>query len=236
MNQPTPLGDSTLEAYTGLRPDIHRMIRRPPVSVLDIGCSDGTLGASLREDGTTVVGVEHDPNLAAIARERLDRVLVGDAAAETARLIGEGERFDLIICADVLEHLAQPGDVLDNVGSLLTEGGRCIVSLPNVRFWTTFTQLGLHGRWPRKDRGVHDRTHLSWFTDSDARALFDEHGLFVEEMARNTRLSDDPRRRGNGLARYLAHGPAKPFLTYQHIYRLGLAPTLRSGSSSAPAP
>jgi 2-polyprenyl-3-methyl-5-hydroxy-6-metoxy-1,4-benzoquinol methylase len=232
------LDESTLVAYTGSRPDIRRMIRRSPESVLDIGCSDGTLGASLTEEGATVVGIERDPSLATVAGGRLSRVLVGDAEVETAQLVDEGASFDLVLCADVLEHLAGPGAVLDNVAKLLTQHGQCIVSLPNVRFWTTFTQLGLHGRWPRKDRGVHDRTHLSWFTDSDARSLFDEHGFFVEEMSRNTRLSDEPRRRGNGLARYVARGPIKPFLTYQHLYRLGRAPTLgsESGSASAPAP
>jgi 2-polyprenyl-3-methyl-5-hydroxy-6-metoxy-1,4-benzoquinol methylase len=234
VNESSRLAESTLTAYTGARPDIHRMVRTTPTLVLDVGCSDGSLGAIFKASGATVVGVEHDADLAAAARERLDRVLVGDAEEETARLAAAGERFDLVICADVLEHLARPGAVLDHVATLLGGEGRAVVSLPNVRFWTTFTQLGLHGRWPRNDRGVHDRTHLAWFTDSDAREMFAEHGFAVEEMARNTRLSDDPRRRGNGLARYLARGPAKPFLTYQHIYRLEPAPTL--GFDSLPAP
>ncbi len=196
------------------------LIDGAPRRILDIGCSDGTLGASLSAVGMEVVGIEYDPTFAATAAERLDRALVGDAEEQTKILINEGQKFDLVICADVLEHIVDPGAVLGNVNQLLSSAGSCIVSLPNVRFWTTFTQLGLHGRWPRKDRGVHDHTHVSWFTDTDARDLFHAGGFCVDAYARNVRLFDNPNRTGSAIAKYLAHGPLKPFLTYQNLYRL----------------
>jgi methionine biosynthesis protein MetW len=217
-----PHATSTVAAYTGPRPDVVALIDTAPRRVLDIGCSDGSLGASLRSEGTEVVGIEYDSAFAATAREQLDRVVVGDAEEAAKALIEANETFDLVICADVLEHIVNPGAVLWNVHRLLTPPGKCIVSLPNVRFWTTFTQLGLHGRWPRKDRGLHDRTHVSWFTDRDARDLFTHTGFAVEFAARNMRLFDDPFRKGNGLARYLDVGPLRPFLTYQNLYRLAV--------------
>lgn len=184
-----------------------------------MGCAEGALGALIRDRGAEVWGVEYDSAFAAVAAQRLDRVLVGDAA-EALTEISTSEAFDVVICADVLEHLVDPGSVLVEARRLLIDDGCCVVSLPNVRFYTTFTQLGFRGRWPRRDRGVHDRTHLSWFTDRDARELFREAGFSVEQTAENYRLADEPGRRRNRFARRAAIGPLRPFLVYQHLYRL----------------
>jgi len=134
-----------------------------------------------------------------------------------------------VLCADVLEHLADPWTAMRHVRRVLAESGHCVVSLPNVRFWTTFTQLGLHGRWPRRERGVHDRTHLSWFTHRDACALFEETGFEVCGHRANYRVWDEPWRRGNGLAKHLAAGPMKEFLTYQHLYLVRVRPQHSGG-------
>lgn len=210
--------ERTRVAYTGPRPDIAALLPAEFEKALDVGCSDGTLGMSLREAGREVWGIEQDSEFAEKARARLDRVVCGDATEALGALEPGG--FDLIICADVLEHLPDPWAALRGVHRALTANGHCIVSLPNVQFWTTFTQLGLHGRWPRKDRGVHDRTHLSWFTDKDARQLFADTGFAVDANAANYRFSDDPFRRGNRLARYVAVPPLRRFLAYQNLYRL----------------
>ena len=52
-----------------------------------------------------------------------------------------------------------------------------MISLPNVRYWNTFWQLGVRGRWPRQPDGIFDRTHLRWFTGRDAVDLVGEAGL-----------------------------------------------------------
>ncbi|HET9163823.1 MAG TPA: class I SAM-dependent methyltransferase [Solirubrobacterales bacterium] len=209
-----------LTAYTGDRPDVAALVPDGVSRALDVGCSDGSLGATLRERGIEVHGIERDPDLADRARSRLDVVLEGDAIEMLSQL-ADGH-FDLVVCADLLEHLADPWSAMRHVRRVLDASGECIVSLPNVRFWTTFTQLGLHGRWPRHSRGVHDRTHLSWFTDADARRLFDDTGFEVRRHAANYRLWDEPWRRGNRIARHLAMGPLEGFLAYQHLYLLSL--------------
>lgn len=210
--------ERTRTAYTGPRPDIAALLPAEFEKALDVGCSDGTLGIGLREAGAEVWGIEQDSEFAGKARAKLDRVVCGDAAEALGAL--EPGTFDLVICADVLEHLPDPWAALHGVRRVLTADGWCIVSLPNVRFWTTFTQLGVHGRWPRKDRGVHDRTHLAWFTDRDARQLFADAAFAVDAHAANYRFSDNPLRRGNRLARFVAVPPLRQFLTYQNLYRL----------------
>lgn len=206
-------------SYTSTRPDLASLLPHAATHVLDVGCSNGAFGAEVKARlGATVVGIEIDADFAREAETRLDRVVCGDAVDGLDAL--RGERFDCAICADVLEHLAAPDAALAGVRDLLAPGATVLVSLPNVRFYDTFVQLGLRGRWPERDRGVHDRTHLRWFTDTNARALFARSGYRVVRSAANYRLRDNPGARLNRFAARLARGPLRPFLAYQLLYTL----------------
>ena len=220
-------------AYTGSRFDVLRLVPPSATRFLDVGCSNGVVGQELkRRTGAVVWGIERDPAFAIAAADRIDRVLCSDADRAIAELAGE--RFDCVVCADVLEHLVDPLATLIALRGLLSPSGACVVSLPNVRFYDTFWQLGVKGSWPRRDRGVHDRTHLRWFTDRDARELFGAAGLVVVAGSTNYRLRDRP---GwvNRLARPLARGPVRPFLAYQHLYRLVPALSLERGPGTGAA-
>jgi SAM-dependent methyltransferase len=207
------------DSYTTTRTDVIDLFAHAPRRVLDIGCSDGTFGAELRSRGAVVYGIEIDREFAARAATRLDRVLQGDALEGLESLIQEGEQFDAIVCADSLEHMVDPWTVLSTATALLDEDGVILVSLPNVHFYTTFVGLLLERQWRYRDVGIHDRTHLHWFTDRNAREMFGAAGCEVEEARAYYRLVDRPAGR-NRFAPRLAVGPLKPFLTYQNLYRL----------------
>ena len=127
---------------------------------------------------------------AARAAERLDQVVTADAADLDGLDLG---LFDCVLCADVLEHLVDPAATLRAAAVRLEPGGRVVVSLPNVRNWETFWQLGRHGRWPRRSVGLFDRTHLRWFTLADAYDLLDEAGLRPELVRRRLLRPDGER-------------------------------------------
>ena len=78
--------------------------------------------------------------------------------------------FDVLIAADILEHLLDPWATLRHYAGLLTPGATVIVSLPNVGHWSTYAYLA-RGTWPRKPEGIFDATHLRWFTLRDAKEL-----------------------------------------------------------------
>ena len=180
--------------------------------VLDLGCATGALGAALRERGAEVVGVERDPAFASAAGRRLDRVVVGDAAD----LPDDLGRFDCIVAADVLEHLTDPWTALRDATRLLEPAGSVVVSLPNVRFFETFWELGIRGRWPRRDHGIFDRTHLRWFTLRDARELVESAGLRVERVSPQVRI----RRGGSRFDRrfaWLGRTPLRELFAYQYV-------------------
>jgi methionine biosynthesis protein MetW len=202
-------------AYENPRPDVQALVPLAARRVLDLGCSSGTLGAALKaRQGAEVVGIELDPGYAADAAPRLDRVIAADL--EVFDDLDDLGTFDCLLAADVLEHLRDPWTVLARFAELLDAGGTAVVSLPNVRYWETFWQVGARGTWPLRSQGTFDRGHLRWFTLFDAHGLCEHAGLEVEAVARVMRL----RPGGSRVDRWLpAVPPLRTFLTFQHVLR-----------------
>jgi 2-polyprenyl-3-methyl-5-hydroxy-6-metoxy-1,4-benzoquinol methylase len=206
-------------AYENPRPDVQELVPHSARRILDLGCSSGAVGSALKERaGATVIGVEYDPELAATARERIDQVVEGDLeelfADGPPEAIGTG--FDCIVCADVLEHLRDPWSVLTAAVQTLDPSGTVVISLPNVRFWETFRELGLRGHWPRRSQGIFDRTHLRWFALADALDLLRSAGLEPDRVRPVHRLKPDDWQTEQ-RAKRLAIGPLAPFLTFQYV-------------------
>ncbi|MEZ4312323.1 MAG: methyltransferase domain-containing protein [Polyangiaceae bacterium] len=159
-----------------------------PRTVLDIGCGIGLNGAAARRKGASVTGIETDPASAAEARRRLDEVLscdITDPAALTSAL--GARRFDLLLFADVLEHVADPLAVLRRLLDHLEDDGHVLISLPNVAAWTV--RLGLlAGRFDYRPSGILDDSHLRFFTRKTAVALAESAGLEVLRIEQNPML------------------------------------------------
>ncbi len=177
------------EYYDDPRPDIQALVDPRGLRCLDVGCGSGALGAALKAAGATrVAGIEPEPAAAARAAERLDAVVQG-GALDAALPFGAGE-VDLLVLADVLEHLPDPDAALRRLTALLAPGGRVVVSVPNMRFWLVLARLAAD-RWEYAEHGVRDRTHLRIFTRRSLLRMLASHGLTVECLQRNQRLLDD---------------------------------------------
>jgi 2-polyprenyl-3-methyl-5-hydroxy-6-metoxy-1,4-benzoquinol methylase len=176
--------------------------------VLDVGCGQGAWSEALRRAGAGVlVGIEPSAESAAIAAERYDR-LVNVAVEEVDLAALGGQRFDLIIAADVLEHLVDPWAQLALWRTWAAPGGRLAISVPNLRDLRIVGRLLARGDFSYSDQGgMMDRTHLRWFTrrtlDRDLLAAGwepERHGVVCgPTRGRLNRLA-----RG-GLAGLLAH-------------------------------
>jgi SAM-dependent methyltransferase len=205
-----------LGAYTGARPEVQALVPRSARRILDLGCATGALGAGLRaRQGAAVVGVELDPVHAREAEGRLDEVVVGDVEAVLAGDAPLG-RFDCVVAADVLEHLRDPWTALERAVALLDPGGAVVVSLPNVRFFETFWQLGVRGRWPRREHGIFDATHLRWFARADAVELLEGAGLRVDRVEPLIRIRPGGSRFDRLFGR-LARTPLAGFFAFQYV-------------------
>ncbi len=210
-------------SYVGQRPDIEKLIPAGTKTVLDIGCSTGVLGAAIKaKTGARIVGIELSKEMADVAAGRIDEVFVGDATeiVQSGRL--NDYQFDAIVFADVLEHLVDPWTTLRVAATRLTPGGFIIASIPNIRHVNTIYNLVLKGNWPYRDRGIHDRTHLRFFTKRNITDLFESAGLSIDKVETNYRLVETPHRI-NRIAAYFAWPGIKDFLAFQYLVRARLS-------------
>jgi SAM-dependent methyltransferase len=163
--------------------ELARVLGRPR-TVLDVGCGAGQNGALARERGARVTGIEGWAPSAAKARERLDEVVEADIERDDATA-GLGDRtFEALVFGDVLEHTRDPGAVLARFLPFLEEGGRVLISLPNVAAWPV--RLGLlAGHFEYEQTGILDATHLRFFTRASAIELVEKAGLEVLHVGSN---------------------------------------------------
>ncbi len=160
--------------------------KRSGLRVLDVGCGFATTSARIQKLGNEVTGIESSAEACGVARTRLAQVIEADLvhAQPGAQ---PGGPYDVIIFADVLEHLPWPVGVLERYLQALAPGGSVIVSLPNVGLWSVrFAHL--FGQWNYEETGVLDRTHLRFFTRRTARWLIEQAGLQIVKTAYNPGL------------------------------------------------
>jgi 2-polyprenyl-3-methyl-5-hydroxy-6-metoxy-1,4-benzoquinol methylase len=159
--------------------------------VLELGCGPGHMSRILRERGCNVTAIEIDPIAAERASACCENVIVGDLEdMDFDRELG-GARFDLIIAADVLEHLKDPAMVLRKIKSHLRPDGYFIVSIPNVAHLSVRLAL-LSGRFPYAETGLLDRTHLRFFTRDSVERLFDDAGIAIGRFHRTEAVPPNP--------------------------------------------
>jgi methionine biosynthesis protein MetW len=144
--------------------------------VLDVGCGTGSVSRVIADTRhAKIIGIEPDSWRAAVARARgLDVCQELFTPAIVQRL----EPFDVVVFADVLEHVADPGNFLQLAHCALLPGGRVIASVPNVAHWSVRLDL-LRGRFDYQPAGIRDATHLRWFTAKTVRFLFESNALQV---------------------------------------------------------
>ncbi len=151
--------------------------------VLDVGCATGYLARVLQSRQCDTVGIDINPKAAEEARKYCSRVVVTDLDnASIAEAVGS-DTFDIIVFADVLEHLRNPLRVLDEARALLREGGFALISLPNVAHGAVRLAL-LQGNFDYQELGLLDDSHLRFFTKRSAEELFLEAGYRLEEVGR----------------------------------------------------
>jgi SAM-dependent methyltransferase len=94
-----------------------------------------------------------------------------------------GEAFDVVVAADVIEHLSRPGTVLRDMSRVLRPGGQVLLSVPNFAHWYPRMRV-VTGLFGYDRRGILDDTHLRFFTQATLRRLVRASGFdILEEKA-----------------------------------------------------
>ena len=182
--------------------------------VLDVGAAQGMLGASLAGTGIVLDAVEANPEWAEMARPHYRQVFA--STIENAGLTSG--QYKTIVCADVLEHTADPLSVLRQLRAAATPDATFIISVPNVAHLAVRLML-LMGRFPKMERGPLDKTHLHFFTKDTAGNLLQQAGLKVTRFSATGVPLDELWKTGEGKLVYRA------MIRSQHAM-LAIAPRL----------
>ncbi len=130
--------------------------------VLEIGAGPGSITKVLRAQGNHIVALEVDQTAIPFLKKHCDRVVSADLNRADWPDLFEGERFDAVIAADVLEHLTDPWSTLERMRTLLAPGGVLVISVPHAAHACILACL-LHEDVEYRDWGLLDRTHIRFF-------------------------------------------------------------------------
>lgn len=150
--------------------------------VLELGAGSGAITRHLVGSGQcSVVALEVNPVSVAKLKAICSAVYSGDLNDPNWPDIFAGEeRFDVIVAADVLEHLYDPWTVLKGMKRLLKEDGHIVLSLPHVGHAGLLSCLidedFAYGEW-----GLLDKTHIRFFGIHNIQKLHDSAGLELED-------------------------------------------------------
>lgn len=151
--------------------------------VLEIGAGPGTITRLLKDQaGCTVSAVEIDdealPRLAPFCEQVFQRDLNDPAWPEGLARPGG---YEVIVAADVFEHLLDPWVALAALKPLLAEEGYVVVSLPHAGHNAVVAAL-LNGDFRYHDWGLLDRTHIRFFGLKNIEDLFNGAGYAIDEV------------------------------------------------------
>jgi 2-polyprenyl-3-methyl-5-hydroxy-6-metoxy-1,4-benzoquinol methylase len=157
---------------------------RPGSTVLDVGTASGALGRFLREHRQCVLdGVERDLASAALARRHYRRLVIADLDRSGLASLAPAGAYDYVVCADVLEHLREPLEVLRAARGLLREGGHLLISIPNVAYAPLLAEL-LGGQLRYRPVGLLDESHLHFVTRASLEQMVEAGGFALADLAR----------------------------------------------------
>jgi SAM-dependent methyltransferase len=181
--------DSTSEREAGAVRDRIAALVGDGRRVLELGCGGGALSRALQDRGCRVVAVEADPAQAVGAADSCERIIVGDLDhIDLAAELG-GDRFEVVVAADVLERLRDPAPILRAAQAVLRPGGWLVASVANVA--QARVRLALwHGRFPCGEPGAIDR-RLSFFTRDVLIRVLEAAGFAIGRIESIERRIDD---------------------------------------------
>lgn len=160
------------------------MVRRAaPRTVLDAGCGNGVLAASLAACGFTVTGMDGDAGGVEIATQQFPGIHfeVGNFADAPV------ETFDCVVSTEVIEHLYAPHELVRYCREALKPGGTLVISTPYHGYLKNLV-FGVLGAWDRHFTVSWHGGHIKFWSRATLTAALERQGFKVTKFAGVGRL------------------------------------------------
>ncbi len=183
--------------------------KRPPGTLLDVGCGRGVHLEVARKLGWDVVGVDHSSRAREICLQRGMRIYPGLDSLE--RDFGQGA-FDVITLWEVLEHSRDPHVFLVHLRGMLKDRGILALSTPN--FCSVVARANL-ATWHE----LRPPMHLHYFTPASLEKLLGQCGLKTLNQLTYASYNKTVDRRIDGITHALRLPEPVPFLLKTAWYK-----------------
>jgi len=159
-------------------------------SVLHLGCigitegstvekitsmvEDRVLHAHVRRICRDIVGMDYDHATVAALRQRgFTEIIAGDA--QQLQTFPLSQRFEVILCGDLIEHLSQPGSMLEGIKCCMTPDAELLISTPNAFGLLHFVRYAVNVFREGND-------HVLSFSRFTLQNLLQRHGFALAEV------------------------------------------------------
>ena len=151
--------------------------------VLEIGCGPGSITKVLaQQENCQITGLELDLEAIKKVTPYCVQVMQADLnSSDWPNLVSDKEKFDVIVAADVLEHLYDPWKALQRMVPFINANGYLVISLPHVGHAAVISCL-INGDFEYRNWGLLDRTHIRFFGLKNIEALFAQANLKIIEV------------------------------------------------------
>jgi 2-polyprenyl-6-hydroxyphenyl methylase / 3-demethylubiquinone-9 3-methyltransferase len=169
--------------------------------ILDVGCGGGLLSEAMAKKGAAVVGVDANESLINVAKlHALESELCVDYQTNTAEQFAHDnkERFDLITCLELLEHVPDPASLIASLSVMLKPQGKLVVSTVN-RNPKSFVQAIVAAEHFLRlvPKGTHEYkkfikpSELSQWCEQAGLEIKNMKGMTYNPLSKQYRLTDD---------------------------------------------
>lgn len=147
--------------------------------VLDVGCGDGLMLSSYKEQGIEAEGVDLSDVAVTLCTSKGLNATQGDFT--TTSFPFANSSFQTVLALDVLEHVYNPDYVLAEIARVTKSD--VIISVPNFSSFPARLQV-LFGKVPENNRP--NKGHVYWFTWHVLKSLLRKHNLQLDVITVNT--------------------------------------------------
>ncbi|OBX00758.1 bifunctional 2-polyprenyl-6-hydroxyphenol methylase/3-demethylubiquinol 3-O-methyltransferase UbiG [Gallibacterium genomosp. 1] len=156
--------------------------------VLDVGCGGGILSESMAKSGANVTGIDMSPQPLAVAKQHAqDNNLIIDYQQSTIEDFLQqhqqlqAEKFDVITCMEMLEHVPDPLSIIRSCRELLKPDGVLFMSTINrtLKAWALVV-IGAEYILKMLPKGTHD--YEKFIKPAELLAYCDQVGLACQQL------------------------------------------------------
>ncbi len=155
--------------------------------ILDVGCGDGAIYSLIKEKCKNYYGI--DISKTALSQIKDKKVNTKVVNINEQKLPFQDNFFDYVVCLDVIEHVFDPVNLVDELFRVTQKEGFVIISTPNIRYYKHILKL-IFGRFPKTsgDKEHYDGGHLHYFTYKDLIELCSQKSSNVKKCGINTKF------------------------------------------------